>query len=182
MREKTLKNYYIFMLILLAGFAVFGFQRISFYEKEMPLELVSANDFSSFTEEVTLREVTYGIIPTTIGEKTFSLALAADQPRRRLGLSEVEELPEGYGMLFAFPEEGKNGFWMKQMKFPLDIIWLDAEKTVVKVLSDVSPDTFPTTFGAEVNSQYVIELNAGVVAPLGIERGDVVEFTLPFEE
>lgn len=162
-------------VILIVGF--FGVRYISRYEKEN----IPADDFSLYEGEVTWRGVTYGTIPAKLAEQSFTLAIAADQQRRRLGLSEVEELPEGYGMIFAFPTEMPHGFWMKQMRFPLDIIWLNNEKEIVKVLTDVAPETYPTTFGAEVDSRFVIELNAGSAEKYGIKFGQTVEFELPFE-
>ena len=58
---------------------------------------------------------------------------------RQLGLMFRENLPEGRGMLFVFEDEGRYGFWMKNMKFPIDIIWIDKEKRVV----DIKPNLFP---------------------------------------
>ena len=58
---------------------------------------------------------------------------------RQLGLMFRENLPEGRGMLFVFEDEGRYGFWMKNMRFPIDIIWIDKGKRVV----DIKPNLFP---------------------------------------
>ncbi len=165
----------MFVILLLVAF--FGLRYINSYEKKP----VAANDFSLYESEVIWRDVEYGTISVELNEEDVTLALAADPARRRLGLSEVETLPEEYGMLFVFPAEEPHGFWMKQMNFSLDIIWLDRDRKIIKVMSNVSPETFPTTFGQEVNSQFVIELNIGSVQRYGLELGQEVEFELPFE-
>ncbi len=177
MSEKTLKKFYTIMLLILLVVAFFGLRYINSHDKP----LTNANDFSIYESKVTWRDVEYGTLTAALNDQDFTLAIAADQPRRRLGLSEVEELPEGYGMLFAFPTEMPHGFWMKQMNFSIDIIWLDSDKEIVKVQSNVAPDTYPTTFGAEVDSRFVIELAAGSIEEYGIEYGQEVEFELPFE-
>ena len=54
----------------------------------------------------------------------------ADTPEKRFqGLSGREILEEGTGMLFVFQEERQHTFWMKDMRFPLDMIWITAECT-----------------------------------------------------
>ena len=58
---------------------------------------------------------------------------------RQQGLMFRENLPEGQGMLFVFGTEGRYGFWMKNMKFPIDIIWIDQEKKIVDMKLDLSP-------------------------------------------
>jgi len=177
MSETTLKKFYTVMLVLVLIVGFLGLRYIGATEKAPVL----ATDFSVYDSQVTWRDVEYGTMAVKLNDQQVTLAIAADQPRRRLGLSEVEELPENYGMIFVFPTEEPHGFWMKQMNFSIDIIWLDSNKEVVKLMSDVAPETFPTTFGAEVDSQFVIELNAGVIEASGIEFGQEIDFELPFD-
>ena len=60
---------------------------------------------------------------------------------RRLGLSDHESLPTNQGMFFVFEESGLHGFWMKDMDFSIDIIWIDEARKIVHVEPDVSPNT-----------------------------------------
>lgn len=88
------------------------------------------------------------------------------------GLSGREELPKGEGMLFELGEDQQQTcFWMKDMKFSIDIMWLNASKQVVKTMERVSPDTYPESFCSETPVPYVIELPAGGLSESGIKPG-----------
>jgi len=178
MSETTLKKFYTIMFLLVLIVGVWGFRTIQNSGTQAP---ILANDFSVYESQVIWRDVEYGTMTASLNNQEVTLAIAADQPRRRLGLSGVEELPQDYGMIFVFPEERPHGFWMKQMNFPIDIAWLNSDKKIVKIMNNVAPETFPTTFGAEVDSRYVIEVNAGFFETYGVEFGQEVEFELPFE-
>ena len=94
---------------------------------------------------------------------------------RQLGLMFRENLPEGRGMLFVFEDEGRYGFWMKNMRFPIDIIWIDKEKRVV----DIKPDLYPCPESCEIFSPrdkalYALEVYAGFARRNKIEIGDKV--------
>lgn len=89
------------------------------------------------------------------------------------GLSDSESLPEGQAMVFAFPRDEKWGIWMKDMNYPIDIVWLDSGRTVVHLVKNAQPSSYPsTTFSPSVNSRYVIELPSGTIERTGIAIGD----------
>jgi uncharacterized membrane protein (UPF0127 family) len=94
-----------------------------------------------------------------------------DQER---GLSSTANLDKQTGMIFVNNEVAERCFWMKDMNYPLDIIWVDDKKQVVHVEADVAPDTYPQTFCAQ--AKYVIELNAGAAATSGITTGKTLSF------
>lgn len=97
-----------------------------------------------------------------------------DNPQERTkGLSDRDSI-EG-GMLFVFDKSAKECIWMRDMKFNIDIIWLDENKRVIKVMSDVSPSTFPESFCAD-NTKYVIELNSGVAKENSFEMDKQLNF------
>lgn len=102
------------------------------------------------------------------------VADSADEQQR--GLSDRACIGANQGMLFEFPRPGYYNFWMKDMQFPIDIVWMDDKKRVVEVAAKVQPSTFPDTFAATESSQYVLELAAGRAAELGITPGVVLEF------
>ncbi len=85
-------------------------------------------------------------------------------------------MPREFGMLFIFPELGRQSFWMKDMLFPIDIIWVDADKKVVGIASDVLPETYPETFAPPSEIKYVLELNSGGAASYGIATGTQLVF------
>lgn len=118
----------------------------------------------------------------SIGDATYAVDLAISPEERQQGLSGREYMPQDAGMLFVFEEERRLNFWMKEMHFPLDIIWIDAQCRLVEVAANV-PTPPPNADNNEiprVNSpspaRYVLELNAGEAARNGMEPGDAVEF------
>lgn len=106
-----------------------------------------------------------------VGSHTVVAELANTPEKRQLGLSGRQGLEEGRGMLFVFDQPGRHGIWMKDMLFPIDIIWLDDNGRVVGLERDVSPQTFPRIFYPESDAKYVLELKAGSAAEFGIEIG-----------
>ena len=108
----------------------------------------------------------------TIGSNHYELEVADTDAARAQGLGGRVGMARNHGMLFAFPNQGVRCFWMKDMQFPLDMIWLNAEQRVIKVERNVSPDTYPHPFCAST-AQSVIELNAGEAKPLHV--GQIVE-------
>ena len=93
---------------------------------------------------------------------------------RRQGLSGRAGLDPDEGMLFIFPEDGIHGFWMKDMRFSIDIFWLSSDGTIVYMAQNVSPDTYPQNFGSGTPTRYVLELSAGYAETHGVDIGDVV--------
>jgi uncharacterized membrane protein (UPF0127 family) len=105
-------------------------------------------------------------------------ASVADSPtERQLGLSRTTSLPEDVVKLFVFPYADLWSFWMKEMLYSIDIIWLDAAGTIVHIEANVAPETYPTSFAPSARAQFVIETNAGFAAAQNLRVGDVV--TLP---
>ncbi len=92
------------------------------------------------------------------------------------GLGDRASLPSNQGMLFVFAEPGVYAFWMKDMHFALDMVWIDASKKVVSINRDISPNTYPTTFQPSTRISYVLELNAGGAKKYGITVGTVLSF------
>lgn len=91
---------------------------------------------------------------------------------RRQGLSGRNAMPITEGMLFVFEQPNNLCFWMKDMSFGLDMIWLDASKEIVKIDRNVDPETYPRTFCPSVLTQYVIELNKGMAEAIDLRVGD----------
>ena len=124
----------------------------------------------------------------TIGGASFVVEVADTQAAQQQGLSGRELLDEGTGMLFVFEEERHLSFWMKEMNFPLDMVWVDASCKVVDISRDVPiPEPGQTlaglpTYGPETPAKYVLEINAGASAAGGFGPGDTVAFTGGLED
>ena len=107
---------------------------------------------------------------------TWVRTTVVDTPEtRERGLSGSQGLDENEGMLFVFPQDGFYGFWMKDMLFSIDIVWISADGEVVDMAQNVTPDTFPQSFGPERPARYVLELPAGWARTRGVQVGDAAE-------
>lgn len=107
----------------------------------------------------------------SVAATTIKVEIADTELKRKRGLSGRMSLAEGSGMLFVFEESGMWGIWMKDMRFPLDIIWLNTNHKVITIASQVVPDSFPTVFYPSAPAQYVIEVPAGFVKSHSIAEG-----------
>src|SRR3989344_3154807 len=98
-----------------------------------------------------------------IGTARFAVELARDDAAVRKGLSGRPALPEDTGMLFLFPEPYRYRFWMPDMHFPIDIIWI-ANDIVVDITEEVPPEddlANPDFYRPRTPARYVLEINAG---------------------
>jgi len=99
---------------------------------------------------------------------------AADTPAERMqGLSGRSVLSVNEGMLFTFDKPDAHGFWMKDMKFPIDIIWI-SNNEVIYVSSNLNPDSYPTIFSPPEPVSQVLEVKAGTAFRLNVVEGDKV--------
>ena len=108
--------------------------------------------------------------------KRFVVEVAADDATRARGLMFRDELGDDRGMFFLFSREQPRSFWMRNTRIPLDIIYLDRHLEVVSIAADTPPcrtrrcPSYPSRGPA----QFVLEINAGQAASLGLERGDAI--------
>ena len=121
------------------------------------------------------------------GVTTYAVDVAATPEERQQGLSGRETMALDTGMLFVFEEERPLHFWMKEMHFPLDIIWIDGQCELIGVSAEV-PTPPPNAESAAIpraNSPapalYVLEVNAGEWQRNGMSEGDRVEFLGPIK-
>lgn len=124
------------------------------------------------------RAVNVGLPEKTVvaGDTEIRAEVADDPYTRRIGLSNRESLEEGRGMLFLFEEDAPHSFWMKDMRFAIDMIWMNSNRMVVHIEEEVSPETFPRSFGPRTMSRYVLEVPAGYADKSGIKVGDVLSW------
>lgn len=97
----------------------------------------------------------------SIGPAKVRVAIADTPAERQQGLSGRKNLGPNEGLLFIFDKPGFYPFWMKEMNFPIDIIWLDGDWRVIDIDQYVPPQSFPRLFQSREPVQYVLEVNAG---------------------
>ncbi len=141
-------KWFLFFLITIALFAVFA---RSFYHQANPDEL-------------------------KINNRVLKIEIANKEAERIKGLSGRDALAENSSLLFVFEKEAYYSIWMKEMNFPIDIAWLDKDKKIIYLESNVSPDTYPKTFVSKEPALYVLEVNAGFFTQNDIKAGDRAEF------
>lgn len=114
------------------------------------------------------------VLPTvtlTAGDARIAAEVASTEQEQERGLSGRAGLSEGKGMLFVFGGEGRRGIWMKDMRFPIDIVWANQDGVIVTIEHAVSPDTYPTSFYPSSPAAYVLELPAGYAQAHAIAIG-----------
>ncbi len=100
------------------------------------------------------------------------VTMAETPEKREQGLSGITGLAPETGMLFVFPTSGNYGFWMKDMLFSIDILWLANDGTVIYVKEEARPESYPNVFTPEKPTRYVLELPSGYVHEHHIKLGD----------
>lgn len=109
-----------------------------------------------------------------INGKALKVDIADNTEERNRGLGGRKFLGKNEGMLFVFQKPDKYSFWMKDMRFPLDIIWINENKTISAVSKNISPETYPASFSPSDPVKYVLEVNAGWSEKNEIKAGDTL--------
>lgn len=114
-----------------------------------------------------------------IGRTTITVEVADTEAKRSQGLSDRSSLPDNSGMLFLFPQSQAYPFWMKDMRFALDFIWINHNR-VVELTSNVPPPSSdhsdPVVIFPKESVNRVLEVPAGFISDHGITIGDAVDF------
>lgn len=111
-----------------------------------------------------------------IGNTVIDLQLALTKTDQEIGLAKFSSLPENEGMLFIFNKPDTYSFWMKDMKFPIDIIWISEDFKIIHIEKSLSPDTYPQGYAPKDKALYVLEVNAGFSDTHSFTIGESVEF------
>ncbi len=117
----------------------------------------------------------------TVNDFMLVADVSASNEQRTKGLSVKDDLAENEAMLFVFDNEAPHTFWMKDMKFPIDIIWIDSNKTVVHIEHNLQPcssDVLCATYKPNDDSLYVLETIGGFAKKHNVVEGTTVEFEL----
>ncbi len=112
----------------------------------------------------------------------YAVDLAVTPAERTQGLSGRPSMASDRGMLFVYEQDGGRTFWMPDMHFPLDMVWIRADCTVAGVTADVPNPPLDTPrdqlelYPSAGQVRFILELNAGQAAANHIEPGGPVEF------
>ena len=108
-------------------------------------------------------------------EVTIRVEIARTDEERTRGLMYREHMDADAGMIFLFPAAEPLSFWMKNTYIPLDMIFIGADQRVVGVVENAEPRTL-TSRKVEGRSRFVLEVNGGLTAQIGLRPGSPVEF------
>lgn len=175
----------VLLLLFLVGGAFWFYFAVQYKQEEIKdavargeFQIPIIEDSSEVTDQAEDKSDWRLYYPTTvalsIGSTTVRASVADSLPERIKGLSDTPYLPEGLVKLFAFGAEGEHSIWMKDMNYPIDILWVAKNGEVVYFEENVSPDSYPESFSSPSPAWYVIEANAGFVASSSITLGDTV--------
>jgi uncharacterized protein len=178
-RPKGLIAKYTLPLILLASILVFVAVENSSEEVSTGSTLSSVASSENQGKVVSLEEKKAENRPVALlAGKTVNLEIRRTLEERKKGLSGKLSLGEDDGMLFIFPKADIYKFWMPDMNFAIDIIWIE-NGVVVGMHENVSNEfdrKNPKFYTVSTPAKYVLEVNAGWSEKYGLEVGDKVEF------
>jgi len=112
------------------------------------------------------------------GER-YTVEVADDDAERARGLMFRDQLDRDKGMLFLHEQEEPQAYWMKNTKIPLDILYFDSQRRLVSQQRDVPPCTAGNrcpSYPSDAPARYVLELNAGEAARIGLKNGETLRF------
>ncbi len=117
-----------------------------------------------------------------IGEIPLRVEIANSGEERTKGLSGRKKLEGIDGVLFVFPESDYHRIWMKDMNFPIDIIWIAEDLTVINIERNVRPESYPKIFKPERPARYAVETNIHYSDTFGLRPGLEVRLPLNYLE
>jgi uncharacterized membrane protein (UPF0127 family) len=110
-----------------------------------------------------------------IREVTYAVSVADTAGERARGLSNQAGIRFDQGMLFVHDASGVHCYWMKDMKFSIDILWFDESRRLIHSEKSVSPESYPKSFCPAAEAKYVLEVTSGSVERQGFRAGDQLQ-------
>ena len=130
-----------------------------------------------YTKDGPLQTALHPTQTISFAATTLHVAIADTEASREQGLSGITSLASDEGMLFIFPKDGMYSFWMKDMLFSIDMLWISFDGHVVSIVPSVSPATYPHAFTSSTLARYVLEVPAGFAAEHKIGVGSKLHFS-----
>ena len=159
-------------------------RRIIYCGLTLSLLLGSCKDASDANKSVTTTEISFTkegdltiVKPDSIGSIQIDIEVADNDYERQTGLMYRNSMEEKQGMLFIMDQERQQAFYMKNTRFPLDIIYVGSDQKVVSIQKNAQPlNTSSLPSGAP--AKYVLELNGGLTDKWNIKPGDSVSWQI----
>ncbi len=170
------RNYIIISIVLL----ILALGAGALYYYRSPFEFPSVNfsnipSLPQFQSEADKQIYKTGVID--FDNFSITVDIVDTEELRSKGLSGRTRLSINRGMIFIFDKPGFYGFWMKDMKFPIDIIWLDEEWKVVDITTNAKPSSYPESFVPMSPTQYVLEVPAYFATRNKVTIGDTLSYS-----
>ena len=108
--------------------------------------------------------------------KQINIEIADDDYQTQTGMMYRKSMKDTQGMLFVFPDSQYRYFYMRNTEIPLDIIYIDENKTIVSIQKNAKPFD-ETSLPSEGPAKYVLEINAGLSTEWNLEKGDKIQFS-----
>lgn len=157
MQNPKIKYYLLLVIIFLIVFGASESSKKSFIKE---------------TEQIKESNIKF----VKIGGQILKTELALTSEMQQKGLSGRKELKEDESMLFVFNYPNRYSFWMKEMNFPIDIIWINEDLKVVYIKKNATPESYPASFLPNENASYVLEVFSSFSDKNNLQVGDKVEF------
>lgn len=165
MSKHLKKSTQIFIWVGIVIVLLFAFSAAPSFQNEVNKNV--ATHTSSLRDDITL----------TLPRGEIYVQVVDTSTSQELGLSFRESIGDEEGMLFIFDTPGIYPFWMKDMKFSIDMIWLSESGQVVHTEENIAPETYPKTFMNKPKALYVLEMNAGMAKKYGLYLGTKVDLS-----
>ncbi|QNK79009.1 DUF192 domain-containing protein [Winogradskyella undariae] len=161
-------RFHLCLKYIIIAFTLASFSSCKEENKTKSIDKVEVN----FTKEgtLTLKKATSDSII-----KTIDIEIADDEYTTQTGLMYRTELETNQGMLFMFPDSQMRSFYMKNTKIPLDIIYIDENKTIVSFQKNAKPMD-ETSLPSEAPAKYVLEIYGGLSDVWNLNVGDTISF------
>jgi len=112
-----------------------------------------------------------------LGDGIFHAKVDYTQADREKGFGGVDNITDTQAQILAFPSDSKWQIWMKDMKVPIDVVWLNSDRKVVYIVENAPPDGGENTiYTPTVDARYVVEFAAGTVQSKTIKTGKTAVF------
>ncbi len=115
----------------------------------------------------------------TIANQNFKVTVASSQQEKEIGLSEAKSLQQNQGMIFLFEKPDYYSFWMKNMKIPIDIIYI-SKNTIVTIINNVQPPKSNNEnlviYAPTKPADKVLEIQAGLSEKYNFRNGNEVKY------
>ena len=118
------------------------------------------------------------VVTVTLSDQTLNAVVADEPSEREIGLGRTESLANDEAMLFVFDRPERHSIWMKDVKYPIDVIWLNQRKEVIYTVESMQPDSYPKSYAPNLPALYVLEMSSGFIDTYNINEGMRLEFSL----